>query len=82
LVFQIGDSGDQITVKQHFLGSRYQIENIVAGSYTLAQANVNVLVQAMANFEATYGMSWEQGVAEDNENAQTILQNAWVGTTV
>jgi hypothetical protein len=78
LILKIGDGTDQITVKNHFVSNAYQIENIMAGSYTLAQANVNVLVQAMASFEATYGMSWEQGVAEDNDNAQSILQNAWV----
>ncbi|MBF0188204.1 MAG: hypothetical protein HQL50_09810 [Magnetococcales bacterium] len=79
LVIRYGGGGDQVTVQDWYTDSRHQVEEIetVHGD-TLLNTQVDQLIQAMATFTANQGgISWEQAVADHNDDTRAILTSHW-----
>ena len=69
---------DTITVSNHFGNEDYRVESFqtVDGSI-LDYTKLNVLIQAMASFEDTTGMMWEDAVVQKNEEVNDMINQWW-----
>jgi Ca2+-binding RTX toxin-like protein len=70
-------AADAVTVRDWFRGAAYQVETIEAGGQRLLASQVAQIVQAMAQWSATSGLSWSQGVAQDPAEVQAVLSAHW-----
>jgi Ca2+-binding RTX toxin-like protein len=71
-------SSDQVTVQDWYLGAEQQLETIEAGNGdTLLNTQVEQLIQAMATFSQQTGLTWEQGIAQQPQQVQTVLAGSW-----
>jgi hypothetical protein len=56
-------TSDQVTIQNWYTGAGSQIESIQAGDgRVLLNSQVNQLIEAMARFTATSGVSWDQAL--------------------
>ena len=60
LVLTLANSDDQVTVKNWYLSDDYIVEQIEIGSLRLFEADVQALVNQMADILAAYGLTVEQ----------------------
>ncbi len=73
------ETADRVTIQSWYSGSAYQIEEFkAADGSTLMNTQVSQLIQAMASFTTSSGMSWEQAVEDKNQDAQNLLSQFWV----
>ncbi|OGK77851.1 MAG: hypothetical protein A2X52_10105 [Candidatus Rokubacteria bacterium GWC2_70_16] len=78
LVLGLQASADAVTVQDWYRGAAYQVEVIQAGDGSRLQAaQVNSLIQAMAAFSQSTGLSWSQAVTERPADVATILAAHW-----
>ncbi|MBI2529283.1 MAG: hypothetical protein HYV93_25265, partial [Candidatus Rokubacteria bacterium] len=78
LVLGLQASADTVTVQNWYRGAAYQVEVIRAGDGSrLAAVQVNSLIQAMAGFSQSTGLSWSQAVTERPADVATILAAHW-----
>ncbi|MEK7445243.1 MAG: calcium-binding protein, partial [candidate division NC10 bacterium] len=78
LVVALQASTDAVTVQDWYRGSAYQVEVIQAGDGSrLLAAQVNSLIQAMASFSQSTGLSWSQAAAERPDDVAAILAAHW-----
>ncbi|OGL19617.1 MAG: hypothetical protein A3K12_03785 [Candidatus Rokubacteria bacterium RIFCSPLOWO2_12_FULL_71_19] len=78
LVLGLQASADAVTVQNWYRGAAYQVEVIQAGDGSRLQAaQVNSLIQAMAAFSQSTGLSWSQAVTERPADVATILAAHW-----
>ncbi len=78
LNIQINNSSDLLTVQNQNSSSAYQVEVFEVGDGSkLLSSNVALLIQEMAGFSASTGMSWTQLIQSRPEDVQTILSHYW-----
>jgi hypothetical protein len=54
------------------------VEDFHAGNgQHLLSTQVDQLIQAMASFSQQTGLTWDQGIAQQPQNVQTILAASW-----
>ncbi len=79
----IHGSSDQITVQNWYVGTNNRIETLQAGNgQTLLSTQVDQLIQAMAGFTTTTGLSWDAAIAgggtvQQQAQFQGILAASW-----
>ena len=72
-------SKDRIKVKDFFNDDWYKVESFhTSDGRTLDYSKINIMIQAMASFEDTTGMMWEDAVEQKNEQAQDLINQWWV----
>lgn len=71
-------STDQVTIQNWYAGATNQIETIQAGNgRMLLNTQVDQLIQAMAGFTQQTGLTWEQGIAQQPQQVESILAASW-----
>ena len=76
-------SEDVITINSWYLSDSYHIENITCNNNMyLTHTQVNLIIQAMASFEQTTGISWEQAISENPDRVSSILSDIWLSKAV
>jgi hypothetical protein len=74
----IGNTSDGVIVQDWRRGSAFQIENLCASDGRVLMANrVDGLVQAMAGYTATTGLSWAAAAVERPAEVEAILAAYW-----
>ena len=69
---------DSITVLDYFRNDNYKVESFhTSDGRVLDYTKINVMIQAMASFEDTTGMTWEDAVGQKNEQANDLLNQWW-----
>ena len=69
---------DTITVSDYFYNDNYKVEAFqTSDGSVLDYTKLNVMIQAMASFEDTTGMMWEDAVEQKNEQANDIINQWW-----
>ena len=72
-------SKDRIKVKDFFNDDWYKVESFhTSDGRTLDYSKINIMIQAMASFEDSTGMMWEDAVEQKNEQAQDLINQWWV----
>jgi hypothetical protein len=78
LKVQIYNASDLLTVQNQNLSSAYQVEIFEASDgRQLLSSSVALLIQEMAGFSASTGMSWTQLIQNKPTDVQTILSHYW-----
>ncbi|MBI2198700.1 MAG: hypothetical protein HYU42_08905 [Candidatus Rokubacteria bacterium] len=78
LVVALQASTDAVTVQDWYRGRAYQVEVIQAGDGSrLLAAQVDSLIQAMAAFSQSTGLSWSQAAAERPDDVAAVLAAHW-----
>ncbi len=78
LKLAIHGSNDQITVQNWYSGVDNQTEVLQAGDgQQLFNTQVDQLIQAMAQFSADSGLTWDQAIDQRPQDVQTILAASW-----
>ncbi len=74
-----GQNGDDsIIVLDYFRNDNYKVESFhTSDGRVLDYTKINVMIQAMASFEDTTGMTWEDAVEQKNEQANDLLNQWW-----
>ncbi len=76
-IFLIGGD-DSITVRDYFRDDNYKVESFqTSDGRELDYTKISVMIQAMASFEDTTGMMWEDAVEQKNEQANDLLNQWW-----
>ena len=79
LQISLAGEEDTITVKNWYNNDRYKVENIQsADGYSLSSKQVDLLIQSMASFESTSGMSWTEGLYQNNNEIEQITSQIWI----
>jgi hypothetical protein len=77
----VNGTTDQVTIMNwwHESGSTAgQVEELQAGNgLKLLNTQVEQLIGAMAAFSAQTGLTWEQGIAQQPQEVQTVLAAHW-----
>ena len=69
---------DTITVSNHFGNEDYRVESFqTSDGSILDYTKLNVIIQAMASFEDTMGMMWEDAVVQKNEEVNDMINQWW-----
>jgi Ca2+-binding RTX toxin-like protein len=78
LKVQIYNASDLLTVQNQNLSNAYQVEVFEASDgRQLLSSKVSLLIQEMAGFSASTGMSWNQLIQNKPDEVQTILSHYW-----
>jgi hypothetical protein len=78
LVLAVHGSTDQVTVKDWYAGGAREIETIEAADGSeLLSSQVQQLIQDMASYSATSGLTWAQAIDQHPEEVQTVLAAHW-----
>ncbi|MBR6626349.1 MAG: hypothetical protein IKL04_00010, partial [Lachnospiraceae bacterium] len=78
LLISVLGTADSVRVQNWYRGSAYQIENIQsADGWSLSNTQVDLLIQSMASFESTSGVTWSEAVAAGREEANTLVCQMW-----
>jgi Ca2+-binding RTX toxin-like protein len=78
LNIQINNSSDLLTVQNQNSSSASQVEVFEASDgRQLLSSKVSLLIQEMAGFSASTGMSWTQLIQNKPTDVQTILSHYW-----
>ena len=78
LNMQINNSSDLLTVQNQNYSSAYKVEVFEAADGSqLLSSSVALLIQEMAGFSASTGMSWTQLIQTNPNEVQTILSHYW-----
>lgn len=71
-------SEDSLAVQDWYRGSAYQVETIQAGDgRLLASSRVDQLIQAMAGFSSSTGLSWTDAIQQRPAEVEAILGAHW-----
>ena len=71
-------SPDTLTVQDWYRGSANRVETIQAGDgRRLASTGVDQLIQAMAGFSGSTGLSWSEAVEQRPAEVEAILSAHW-----
>lgn len=74
----VGGSTDSVTIENWAFGKGYQVEEFhTADNRVLSSTKVDQLIEAMASFGKTGGMSWSTAIQQKPEEVNAILQNFW-----
>ena len=76
-------SGDKVTVNDFFYTTDNQVEAIsTSDGYALDMKKLDIIIQTMASFEDSYGMSWQDAVKQKNDHAMDLVNQWWVKKTL
>ena len=79
LLVSLLDTEDTITINNWYQGDSNKIETINSSDgYALSHTQVDLLIQSMASFESTSGMSWLEGIRQGNADIDSITAQIWV----
>ena len=79
LLISILGEADTLTIDRWYNGDGFQVENInTSDGYTLSKTQVDQLIQAMASYESTSGMSWADGVRSNDETVNQLVSQMWI----
>ncbi|MDE7252472.1 MAG: hypothetical protein K2O32_05950, partial [Acetatifactor sp.] len=79
LVISVLDENNTITVQNWYANKYHQLGNIITDDgYSLACSQVDLLIQAMASFESSTGLNWQDAVRNQDEYASSIVDQYWV----
>ena len=79
----VAGTTDNVTIQNWTYGKGYQIEEFYTSDNKILQSTkVDQLIQAMAAFGKSSGMSWSSAIQQRPEQVNTILQNFWANKTV
>ena len=83
LLISVLETGDSIQVSNQFRWDSDRVETIRTsdGSF-IDYTKLDLMIQAMASFEDTTGMMWEDAVENKNETATDLLNQWWVKETI
>jgi Ca2+-binding RTX toxin-like protein len=71
-------SSDRVTIQNWYGGSANQTEVIQADNgQDLLNTQVDQLIQAMAQFSAETGLTWDQGIDQRPQDVQAIVAASW-----
>jgi Ca2+-binding RTX toxin-like protein len=72
-------TADRVTIRDWYSApTTAQVEALQAGDgQMLLNTQVEQLIQAMATFSQQTGLTWEQGIAQQPQEVQTILAASW-----
>jgi len=78
LVLSVHDSADSVAVRDWYLGADHQVETIQAGDgRRLLSSQVQLLVQDMASFGTSTGLTWDQAIDQRPGDVELILAGRW-----
>ena len=78
LVLSTAGTSDQVTVKDWYKGDSNKIETIKSGNgKQLLAAQIDNLIQVMAQLQAEKGMSWNDLIQSKPNEIQTVLNQFW-----
>jgi Ca2+-binding RTX toxin-like protein len=81
LAIRLHNSVDKLTFTDWYRGGAYQTEVFQAGNNTLLNTQVDLLIQAMAQFGANNGgISWDQAIDQNPNEVQAVLAAYWQPT--
>ena len=83
LLISIMGTEDSVTIKKWYSSSAYQVENIQsADGWALSHAQVDLLIQSMASFESTVGVSWNEAISANNSEANALVGQMWLNRDI
>jgi len=78
LALALHGTTDKVTEQSWYLGTTYQTEIIQAGDGSrLLSTQVDLLIQAMASYTATTGLTWDQAIDQRPQEVKTVLAGYW-----
>jgi Ca2+-binding RTX toxin-like protein len=78
LCLSVYGSNDSLIIDNWYGGSGNQIETFVAGNgQDLLNTQVDQLIQAMAGFTTSTGLTWAQGIEQRPQDVQAIVAASW-----
>jgi Ca2+-binding RTX toxin-like protein len=78
LAIALHGSADKATVQSWYSGTAYQTEVIQAGDGSkLLNNQVDQLIQAMASYTASTGLTWDQAIDQRPQEVQAVLAGYW-----
>jgi Ca2+-binding RTX toxin-like protein len=78
LAMALHGSTDKATVQSWYSGTAYQTEVIQAGDGSRLLSNqVDQLIQAMASYTASTGLTWDQAIDQRPQEVQAVLAGYW-----
>ncbi len=78
LVVSLQNSADSVTVQDWYRGAAYKVEVIQAGDGSrLLAGQVDSLIQAMAAFTLSTGLTWSQAVEQRPDDVAAVLAAHW-----
>lgn len=83
LLLEMCGSADSVQIQEWYnYNSDRRIETIQAeGGYTIQPEKVQQLIQAMASFGNSHGMTWQQALEAHSAEAQSIISQYWTAPT-
>ena len=81
LAISFAGSDDLLTIISQFSNSKYAVENFTTSDgYSISSNQIDLLIQAMASFEADSGMTWNEAVENNDKRAADIINEMWIKT--
>lgn len=79
LIISLLDQEGSVTIQNWYSGDQYQMDVIQTsdGCY-LERSQVDLLIQAMASFESSSGLSWQDAARLQEEQVAGIAEQYWV----
>lgn len=78
LTVTLHGAADRVTVQRWHSGGAYHTEVMQAGDGSrLLSTQVDLLIQAMAGYGASTGLSWDRAIDQRPEEVQSILAGYW-----
>jgi Ca2+-binding RTX toxin-like protein len=78
LAIALHGATDTVTVQSWCNGPAYQTEVIQAGDGSMLLSNqVDLLIQAMASYTASTGLTWDQAIDQRPQEVETLLAGYW-----
>ena len=83
LLLSILGTEDTIQVNNQFGSEANRVEYFQTSDGSMVDySKLDLMIQAMASFEDTTGMMWEEAVENKNETATDLINQWWVKETV
>ncbi len=78
MLIKHADSADQVEIADWDQGLSYQLDEVVSqDGKKITAANIPLLIQAMAAYSQSSGLSWNQAVNERREEVRDICNQFW-----
>jgi Ca2+-binding RTX toxin-like protein len=78
LILAVHGSTDRVTVKDWFAGTANEVETIqAADGQEILSTQVQQLIQDMASYSATSGLTWDQAIDQQPTEVETVLAARW-----
>ncbi len=72
-------SDDSISLSNYYYSNSYKIEEFQTSDGSLIDSTkIDLMIQAIASFEQSTGMMWQDAVQNNNEQANDVISQWWV----